>query len=856
MLLYNVRLAWKSVRRHPVLSVLIVLGIALGVGVSTTFITAYHVLASDPVPGKSEVLHYVRMNSWGGPEPYREGVPPFLAYRDVREILKSGIPARSTASFASRMTVFPAQSEKSQERPFREDVLLTTSDFFAMFNVPFQYGGPWDPAADAKPEAVAVISAALNARLFGGQDSVGRTFRLDDRDFKVAGVLEPWRPRVRGYDLADGPTAEPEDVFIPMEWVGPMEVRIVGTQYNWRTPEPGEQDLPFLDRLVLGESLFLQLWVELPDEGRVKSFQSYLDAYVAEQKKLGRFPHKPDNRVTPLLAVMEELRDRAAPDQGAGGHLAALPGGGGSQPDRPVPGQVPGPGLDGGRAPGPGGEPGDDLRPAPGGVRADGAGGRLTGRAPVPGRARHPEPRLRRRSGRRAVLPARRPDDRGRRGPVARGRRHRRSLSRVADLRDPARPPSQESIGRPEETIMEFGPIFRSLLRNRARVVLIVAEVALTLAIVANCMSLILDTRAGLARESGFDDEHLVLIQSNPFAESLNDQEVLDQLVERDLQALRALPGVRAASNTVLAPWAGGGSITAVRLPGTRDEPMQTQFYSADPATFDALGIPVAQGRGFTREEYEHGTDAAPPETLPVVISKTLADAAFPDGKAVGRELAFPDESQRLLVVGIVDRFYKPLGDASDRVMLTPGRTTGFDYGTPFLVRTQGDPGAMIPEMEKALLGVEKGRFLRLRTVTDMRAESQQRDRLLVATLNGVMALLVLVTALGIVGLTSFSVAERRRQIGTRRALGASKAAIVRQFLLENWMVTSLGVVFGAALAYGLNFGLVTWVAGARLNVLVVAAGALGLWLIGVASALGPALRGAQVPPAIATRNV
>ena len=403
---------------------------------------------------------------------------------------------------------------------------------------------------------------------------------------------------------------------------------------------------------------------------------------------------------------------------------------------------------------------------------------------------------------------------------------------------------------------MEFGPIFRSLLRNRARVVLIVAEVALTLAIVANCMSLILDTRAELARESGFDDEHIVLIQSNPFAEALNQQETLNQLADRDLQTLRALPGVRAASNTLLAPWAQGGSITAVRLPGTRDEPMRTQFYTADPATFDALGIPVVQGRGFTRDEYEHGADAAPPETLPVVISKTLADAAFPDGKAVGRELAFADESQRLLIVGLIDRFHKPLGQTSDRVMLTPARTAGFDYGTAFLVRTEGDPGALIPQMEKALLGVEKGRFLRLRTVVDVRTEFQRRDRLLVATLNGVMALLVLVTALGIVGLTSFSVAERRRQIGTRRALGASKAAIVRQFLLENWMVTSLGVVLGAALAYGLNFGLVTWVAGARLSVLVVAAGAVGLWLIGVASALGPALRGAQVPPAIATRNV
>jgi putative ABC transport system permease protein len=403
---------------------------------------------------------------------------------------------------------------------------------------------------------------------------------------------------------------------------------------------------------------------------------------------------------------------------------------------------------------------------------------------------------------------------------------------------------------------MDFGPIFRSLLRNRARVVLIVAEVALTLAIVANCMSLILDTRAQLARESGFDDDHMALIRTNPFAESLNQQAALDQLVDSDLRTLRALPGVRAASNTSLQPWDPGGSMTSVRVPGTRNEPLRTQFYSADPAVFDALGIHVVQGRGFTRDEFEHGASAGPTETLPVVISKTLADVAFPDGKAVGRELTYPDESQRLLVVGLIDRFYKPLGPSADRVMLTPGRTVSFDYGATYLVRTEGDPGMMLPQMEKALLGAEKGRFLRLRTVAEMREELHGRDRLLVASLNGVMALLVLVTALGIVGLTSFSVAERRRQIGTRRALGADKASIVRHFLLENWMVTSLGVVLGAALAYALNFGLVTWVAGARLSVPVVAAGALGLWLIGIASALGPALRGAQVPPAIATRNV
>src|SRR3954468_22210262 len=133
---------------------------------------------------------------------------------------------------------------------------------------------------------------------------------------------------------------------------------------------------------------------------------------------------------------------------------------------------------------------------------------------------------------------------------------------------------------------MEFGPIFRSLLRNRARVVLIVVEVALTLAIVANCLSLILETQAKLAKPSGFDDEHIVTIQSNPFDDHLRDQATLNRLVDQDRRALRAVPGVRAVAHTSLHPWQGNGQITAIRVPGSRGEPTRTQRAATDPGLF------------------------------------------------------------------------------------------------------------------------------------------------------------------------------------------------------------------------------------------------------------------------------
>ncbi len=404
---------------------------------------------------------------------------------------------------------------------------------------------------------------------------------------------------------------------------------------------------------------------------------------------------------------------------------------------------------------------------------------------------------------------------------------------------------------------MEFGPIFRSLLRNRARVILIVVEVALTLAIVANCLSLILDTRAQLARPSGFDDEHIAVVQSNPFDDRLRDPAALDRLVDQDRRALRAAAR-RARRHAIPACGRGRGAArsprSACRAPTAR--PCGPSSRRRTPASSRPWASPSSQGRGFTEAEYDHGADAPPDEVQPVVMSRALADQLYPGGGAVGKQVAYPDESQRFLIVGIVDRFYNPFGDHSEKAMFLPARSVSFDSGSHYLVRTAGDPGLMLRQLEKSLLGVEKGRFLRLRTTVEDRDEFHGRDRLLVASLNGVMALLVLVTALGIVGLTSFSVAERRRQIGTRRALGADRMAIVRHFLLENWMVTSFGVVLGVALAYGLNFGLVTWVAGARLSPAMVAAGALALWAIGLGAALGPALRGARVPPAIATRNV
>jgi putative ABC transport system permease protein len=303
MLGYNLRLAWKSLRRNPILSVLIVGGIALGVAISTAFITVYHVFSADPIPNKSHALHYVQMDNWDPKAPAHpgfNGLPPQLTYRDARAIMRSKIPVRQTANFIAAMYVFP---EDQRARPSQEPVRMVFSDFFPMFEVPFKYGSGWSKAADAGPEPVVVINSALNERLFGGANSVGKTIRIDRRDFRVVGVIGPWRPRVKMYDINGNQFSQPEPVYMPFNWIEPMEIRSTGNRDNWKSLEGNPT---FLEALRIGEANFIQMWVELPDAQSRQAYQSFLDAYTMDQRKIGRFERPIKNLVTPLPELLRQ----------------------------------------------------------------------------------------------------------------------------------------------------------------------------------------------------------------------------------------------------------------------------------------------------------------------------------------------------------------------------------------------------------------------------------------------------------------------------------------------------------------------------------------------------------------------
>ena len=292
MLGYYLRLAWLSMRRTPAITLLMVGAIAVGIGATTTTLTVYHLMSGNPLAHRNEVLRAVTIDSWNPDRPWEEErpwlPPPELTYRDAMAIAGAGMADRAVVMRKTAWTLEPAVGAK----PFLVEGRLTTRDFFAMFDVPFAYGGGWDKHADETGEPVIVLTRKTNERAFGGGDSVGRHLKLDSKDYRVIGVLADWTPTPKVYDLNNGQFDDSEDLFAPLALGKLLTLPTAGNTNCWK-PEviSGVADL------YGSECVWHQLWVELGTPDKVERFQSYLDNYVRAQKQLGRLPRPLNDRL-------------------------------------------------------------------------------------------------------------------------------------------------------------------------------------------------------------------------------------------------------------------------------------------------------------------------------------------------------------------------------------------------------------------------------------------------------------------------------------------------------------------------------------------------------------------------------
>ena len=405
---------------------------------------------------------------------------------------------------------------------------------------------------------------------------------------------------------------------------------------------------------------------------------------------------------------------------------------------------------------------------------------------------------------------------------------------------------------------LHLRPILSALLRNRVGAILVAMQVAIALAVLVNALYIVTQRMEKMGRPTGMDVDNIVVVQVAGFTQRYD----LKSSIQQDLGWLRGLPGVVAATATNAIPLSGGGSSQGLTVvPGDRTKDHSFGYYEVDEQGLDSLGLHLVAGRNFRHAEVE------PPITLEdagrfvgeVILSRAAAKELFGDQNPLGKPV-YDTLKQQATVIGIVDPAMNSWVDSehSDWVFYMPRLTSGLFGGVRYIVRARpGERDAMIRLAEAHLSTSNPDRVVHfVRPMNYFRDLSYLGDRSMGIYLLTVTGLMIAVTCLGIFALATFNVATRTKQIGTRRAIGARRADVVRYFLVENGLITSAGVLGGCALALGAGYYLSIQYSLPRLNLYFLVGGVLVLWAIGQLAAWQPARRAAAVSPSVATRTV
>ncbi len=410
---------------------------------------------------------------------------------------------------------------------------------------------------------------------------------------------------------------------------------------------------------------------------------------------------------------------------------------------------------------------------------------------------------------------------------------------------------------------MDILPILSTLRRHKLTAWLLILEIALTCAIVCNAVFLISQRLQRMDMPSGVAEHELLQIQVadvlkpvNPYARA-----------QEDLAVLRQVPDVQSVAFSNQVPFGGSSSNGNVLLdPNQPQRTLNATTYFGENLV-STMGVQLVAGRDLRPDDFVDvetalkGLRTGDSKSLPHVtlITRTLAGRLWPGQNPLGR-LIYLTPTVGLRVVGVLASLVRPNAyDAATAqyTMVVPVRM-GADKSESYIIRTRPQDRARV--LGAALAVLKKADPQRVvttqRSFDEVRSRFFKDDRAMAGILLGVIIALMIVTALGIVGLASFWVQQRRRMIGVRRALGATRADILHYFQTENFLLATLGIALGMALAYGINLFLMLHYELPRLPAVYLPVGAVLLWLIGQLAVLGPALRAAAVPPVVATRSV
>ncbi len=404
---------------------------------------------------------------------------------------------------------------------------------------------------------------------------------------------------------------------------------------------------------------------------------------------------------------------------------------------------------------------------------------------------------------------------------------------------------------------MQFQPILSALKKHKLATFLIAMEIALACAVLVNACFLIANRLSAMHIVSGVDEASLGEIVVSGF-----DPTQATDLNARMLAGLRAISGIESVHVVSSVPFGQQGGVNGITL-DRKNYGSVVQFYQGEPGTPKALGLKLVTGHFPATSDYQalKGQDYMPASSR-VLVTRALAERLWPGESALGKK--FWGGSYQFRVIGVVanlvmshpQRFGKRAPAWSVFVPTLPG---GLLAGTYLIRARPEDLNRVMAKARAAVARIAPDVVLDhedSHTIPFLRERFFKTDRSMAGLLAGVIVALLAVTAFGIVGLASFWVAQRRKQIGIRRALGATRADILRHFQVENFLIVTFGIVVGVVAAVGINLLLMKFFEVPRLPLWYLPVGVVGLWVLGQLAVLVPALRAAAVPPVVATRSV
>ncbi|MGX5201119.1 ABC transporter permease [Aliikangiella sp. IMCC44632] len=401
--------------------------------------------------------------------------------------------------------------------------------------------------------------------------------------------------------------------------------------------------------------------------------------------------------------------------------------------------------------------------------------------------------------------------------------------------------------------MLEIKPILSTLLRQKSHTLLVIFQVAITLAVVVNAIFIIKQRTEAMNSKSGIPEQELITFALNTFDENAD----FEFNYRADENVLKALPGVVDASVMNAVPLGRGGDSSSVaqsKEEFANQNSLGVAFYRGGINMLNTLGVKLIAGRNFNLDEVSLQTGNNIPNV--VIITQSLAQRLFPDKNALGQTIHFWNSD--ILVVGIVDYLVSPWVNHPhhEKAVLIPS-VPPREFIRMMVRVEKGEVDRIMGQIEETLIKRDPNRvILQIRPMTENRELSYQNDAAMTKILMVVSLLLILITALGIIGQASFSINQRIKQIGTRRALGASKVDILRYFITENILTTLCGLSLGIVLAIGLNVYLVNTFQLSPIEWFYIPIGMLIMLITGVISVWLPAHKATLIPPSVATQNI